>query len=157
MGSTSTEAYTREQPVTQVKISRGFYLGKYEVTQLEWQSVMGTNPSRFSGCRRCPVEQVSWGEVQEFIGELNAREGGRQYRLPTEVEWEYAARASSTGDRYAANLDLIAWDQENTGDRTYPVGQKAPNRYGLHDMLGNVFEWVQDWDGGYFGWGGDGS
>ena len=147
MGSTSSEAFDREQPVTRVRISRGFWLGKHEVTQAEWQAVMGTNPSRFSGCGRCPVEQVSWDDAQAFIGRLNARGGGR-YRLPTEAEWEYAARAGTPGDRYG-NLDAIAWLYGISGVR--PVGQKAPNAFGLHDMLGNVFEWVQDWYGGYPG------
>ena len=150
MGSTSSDASDLEQPVTRVRISRGFWLGKHEVTQAEWQAVMGTNPSRFSGCGRCPVEEVSWEDAQAFIGRLNARGEGTRYRLPTEAEWEYAARAGTSGDRYG-NLDAIAWHDGNSGDRTHPVGQKAPNAFGLHDMLGNVFEWVQDWYGGYPG------
>ena len=150
MGSTSPEAYDRERLVTQVRISRGFWLGKHEVTQEEWQTVMGTNPSRFSGCGRCPVEQVPWNDVQEFIGRLNARAGGARYRLPTEAEWEYAARAGTTDDRYG-ELDEIAWHADNSGSRTQPVGQKAPNAWGLHDMLGNVKVWVQDWYGDYPG------
>ena len=150
MGSTSPEADGDEQPVTQVRISRGFWLGKYEVTQDEWQAVTGSNPSRFSGCGRCPVEQVSWEDVQAFIGTLNTQAGRAVYRLPTEAEWEYAARAGTTGDRYG-NLDAIAWYRENSGRRTRPVGQKAPNAWGLHDMLGNVEEWVGDWHGAYSG------
>ena len=107
MGSTSSDAFNREQPVTQVRISRGYWLGKYEVTQAEWQGVMGSNPSNFDECgRSCPVEQVSWDDAQEFIGNLNGRAGGNRYRLPTEAEWEYAARAGTTGDRYG-NLDAI--------------------------------------------------
>ena len=149
MGSTSPEAFIDEQPVTQVRISRGFWLGKYEVTQAEWQGVMGTNPSRFSGCGQCPVERVSWNDAQEFIGNLNGRAGGSRYRLPTEAEWEYGARAGTTGDRYG-NLDAIAWCGDNSEGRTHPVGQKAPNAWGLHDMLGNVCEWVADWSGGYY-------
>ena len=151
MGSASPEAVAwKEQPVTQVRISRGFWLGKHEVTQAEWQGVMGTNPSWFSGCGQCPVEEVSWNDAQEFIGSLNGRAGGNRYRLPTEAEWEYAARAGTTGDRYG-NLGAIAWCGENSGDRTHPVGGKAANAFGLHDMLGNVYEWVQDWHGGYPG------
>ena len=153
MGSASPEADGDEQPVTQVQISRGFWLAKYEVTQDEWQAVMGSNPSRFSGCGRCPVEQVSWEDVQAFIQPLNRQAGqaGRAvYRLPTEAEWEYAARAGTTGDRYG-NLDAIAWYRGNSGRRTRPVGQKAPNAWGLHDMLGNVEEWVGDWHGAYPG------
>ena len=143
MGSTSSEADDDEKPVTRVRISRGFWLGRHEVTQAEWQEVMGTNPSQFSGCGRCPVERVSWEDAQAFIGRLNARGGGR-YRLPTEAEWEYAARAGTSGDRYGGDLDAIAWHDRNSGNRTHPVGQKAPNAFGLHDMLGNVWEWVQD-------------
>ena len=152
MGSTSSEAYYKEQPVTQVRISRGFWLGKHEVTQAEWQGVMGSNPSHFDECgARCPVKQISWNDAQEFIGSLNGRAGGNRYRLPTEAEWEYAARAGTTGDRYAGNLDGIAWCAENSGGRTQPVGGKAANAFGLHDMLGNMYEWVQDWHGDYPG------
>ena len=150
MGSTSAEAGYDEHPVTRVRISRGYWLGKYEVTQDQWQAVMGTNPSEFSGCGRCPVETVSWDDAQAFIRQLNARGGGAWYRLPTEAEWEYAARAGTIGDRYG-NLDSIAWHDANSGDRTHPVAQKMPNAWGLHDMLGNVSEWVQDWYGGYPG------
>ena len=151
MGSESEEADDDEQPLTRVRISQGFFLGKYEVTQAEWRAVMGTNPAQFSGCGpNCPVERVSWDDVQEFIGKLNAAAGGNRYRLPTEAEWEYAARAGTSGDRYG-NLDAIAWYKDNSGDRTHPVGQKAPNAWGLYDMLGNVWEWVEDWYGDYPG------
>ena len=150
MGSTSSEALSGEQPVTAVRISRGFWLGKYEVTQEEWEEVMGSNPSEFSGCGRCPVEQVSWEDVQEFIGRLNAREGSNVYWLPTEAAWEYAARGGTSGDRYG-DMDAIAWHDGNGGDRTHPVGGKTPNGFGLHDMVGNVWEWVQDWYGDYPG------
>ena len=149
MGSTSTEALFDEKPVTQVRISQGFWLGKYEVTQEEWEAVMGSNPSNSSGCARCPVEGVAWEDVQEFLRRLNGG-GGNRYRLPTEAEWEYAARGGTTGDRYG-DLDEVAWFGDNSGDRTHPVGQKLPNRFGLHDMLGNVWEWVQDWYGDYAG------
>ena len=150
MGSTSGD--NDEEPVTRVRISRAFELGKHEVTQAEWEAVMGSNPSAFDECGGdCPVEKVSWDEVQEFIGRLNALEGEARYRLPTEAEWEYAARAGTTADRYAGNLDAIAWYGENSGARPHPVGRKAPNAFGLHDMLGNVWEWVQDWYGAYPG------
>ena len=161
MGSTGGYAFDSEQPVTRVRISQGFYLGKTEVTQDQWQAVMGNNPSKFSGCGRCPVEKVSWEDVQVFIGRLNARSGGERYRLPTEAEWEYAARAGTATDTYAGDvtepvgndpvLNGIAWYGENSGGRTHPVGQKAPNGFGLHDMLGNVWEWVGDWYGDYPG------
>ena len=161
MGSTSRHADDDEQPVTRVRIGKGFYLGKYEVTQDEWQAVMGNNPSAFSDCGRCPVEQVSWEEAQAFIARLNARSGGGRYRLPTEAEWEYAARAGTTTDTYAGDItqprgndpvvEGIAWYDENSGRRTHPVGQKAPSGFGLHDLLGNVWEWVGDWYGNYPG------
>ena len=149
MGSTSAETFD-ESPVTRVRISRGYWLGRYEVTQAEWQAVMGTNPSHFAGCGSCPVESVSWGDAQAFVRQLNGQAGGNRYRLPTEAEWEYAARAGTSGDRYAT-LDAIAWNGENSGGRTHPVGQKMANAWGLHDMLGNVWEWVQDWYGDYPG------
>lgn len=150
MGSTSSESSWNERPVTQVRIGQGFWLGKYEVTQAEWRAVMGSNPSYFPGCGRCPVERVSWNDTQAFIGRLNVRTGGSLYRLPTEAEWEYPARAGTTGDRYG-DLDAIAWHAGNSGERTRPVGQKTANAWGLHDMLGNVFEWVQVWWGDYPG------
>ena len=102
MGSTSRHAHSDEKPVSRVWISRGFWLGKYEVTQAQWQAVMGNNPSRFKNCGgNCPVERVSWDDVQEFIRKLDRRSGGRRYRLPTEAEWEYAARAGTEADTYA--------------------------------------------------------
>ena len=115
---------------------------------------MGSNPSRFSRFGLdCPVERVSWNDVQEFVSELNRLEAerGNEYRLPTEAEWEYAARAGSTGDRFVLDLEAIAWYYKNSGHRTNPVGQKLPNAFGLHDMMGNVWEWVQDWYGQYSG------
>ena len=132
------------EPVTRVRISRAFDLGKYEVTQAQWVAVMGSNPSYFNGCGpNCPVERVSWNDAQEFIRRLNAMDGATTYRLPTEAEWEYAARAGTTGDHYG-ELEEISWCGTH-GGRPHPVGQKAPNAWGLHDMLGNVQEWVQDW------------
>ena len=149
MGSSSGEVSGDERPVT-VRISRGFWLGKYEVTQSEWQAVMGSNPSHFGGCANCPVEQVSWEDAQEFIRGVNMQAGRNVFRLPTEAEWEYAARAGTTGDRYG-HMDSIAWYSRNSGDRTHPVGGKMPNAFGLYDMLGNVSEWVHDWYGDYPG------
>ncbi|GHU14030.1 hypothetical protein AGMMS50225_25070 [Betaproteobacteria bacterium] len=144
-----------ETPQHRVSISQAFYLGKYEVTQGEWEAVMGSNPSKFKG-RSNPVEQVSWDDVQTFIQRLNAKEGTRKYRLPTEAEWEYAARAGikstySFGDD-AGQLGTYAWYNGNSGSQTHPVGQKKPSPWGLYDMHGNVWEWVNDWyDGSYYG------
>ena len=131
----------------EVRISQGFWMGKYEVTQGEWEAVMGSNPSFFDECgSRCPVETVSWNDVQEFIRRLNERETGHvyRYRLPTEAEWEYAARAGTTGARHG-ELDEFAWYGDNSGHSTHPVGQKRGNAWGLHDILGNVWEWTGDW------------
>ena len=151
MGSTSPEADEWERPLTRVRISEGFWLGKYEVTQDQWLGVMRTNISASSDCGQCPVGRVSWDDAQEFINRLNAQAGGSRYRLPTEAEWEYAARAGTPEDRYG-ELDAISWcGTDNSGRGTHPVGQKAPNAWGLYDMLGNVDEWVQDWLGDYPG------
>ena len=154
-----------ESPVTQVVISKGFYLGKYEITHNQWQKVMGdTHPRSSENCGDCPVEEVSWDDVQIFIKRLNAQSEGT-YRLPTEAEWEYAARAGTATDTYAGDLtertgnlevlDQVAWYLTNAGlslkSRTHPVGQKLPNSWGLYDMLGNVNEWVGGWLGEYPG------
>ena len=149
MGSTSSEARSDEQPATRVTISREFYMGKHEVTQGQWEAVMGRNRSEFSGCGNCPVETVTWDAVQRFIGKLNAMPGEALHRLPTEAEWEYAARAGTGGDRYGSDLNAIAWYSGNSGKKTHSVGRKAPNAWGLYDMLGNVWEWVQGWHGTY--------
>jgi formylglycine-generating enzyme required for sulfatase activity len=150
----SNDGCDDEEPVHQVTISRPFYLGKYPVTQEEWRIVMGDDPSDFEGPRR-PVGNVSWDDVQAFIGRLNREEGHARYRLPTEAEWEYACRAGSTGDycfgNFVSRLDDYGWYRRNSGAETHPVGEKAPNAWGLYDMHGNVLEWVQDWYGAYPG------
>jgi formylglycine-generating enzyme required for sulfatase activity len=144
MGSTNG-LDDNEKPVHQVTISQAFYMGKYEVTQGQWQSVMGTNPSAFKDCGgNCPVDNVSWDDVQNFINKLNETNDGFRYRLPTEAEWEYACRAGTTGD-YAGNLSEMAWYSENSGRKTHAVGSKRLNDWGLADMHGNVQEWCQDW------------
>jgi formylglycine-generating enzyme required for sulfatase activity len=138
-----------ERPAHRVAVG-DFYLGKYEVTQAQWRAVMGSNPSFFKGCDRCPVENVSWDDAQEFIRRLNQLTGKR-YRLPTEAEWEYAARGGelSRGYKYAGSddPDAVAWYDGNSGGKTHPVGGKTPNELGLYDMTGNVWEWCQDWYG----------
>ena len=130
-----------ERPAHRVRITRAFEIGKYEVTQAQWTSVMGSNPSSIKDDAR-PVESVTRPEAQEFLTRLNARNDGYRYRLPTEAEWEYAARAGATGP--TGPLDTFAWYAGNSEDETHPVGTKAPNAWGLFDMLGNVREWVAD-------------
>jgi formylglycine-generating enzyme required for sulfatase activity len=130
-----------------------FKIGKYEVTQAQWREVMGSNPSKFSGCSNCPVEQVSWNEVQEFLLKLNGQTGGG-YRLPTEAEWEYACRGGRTGERFCGggNANAVAWHGGNSGSKTHPVGHKQGNGYGLYDMSGNVWEWTcSEYDKDYGG------
>jgi formylglycine-generating enzyme required for sulfatase activity len=142
-----------EKPAHKVVISKPFYLGKYEVTQAQCLDVMGTNPSHFKGDPNRPVERVSWKMVQEFVSKLNAREGHNLYRLPTEAEWEYAARAGSTTKYYFGDDDALleqyAWYNKNDKGTSHPVGQLKPNAWGLYDMMGDVWEWVQDWRGPY--------
>ncbi len=160
MGSPTNEVdrYDWEGPQTAVTITRGFWMGKYEVTQGEYEAVMGSNPSYFQGDTNRPVEQVNWDEARAYCEALTQREqaAGRiatnnLYRLPTEAEWEYACRGwTSTRFSYGddpgyTNLANYAWYADNSDSTTHPVGLKLPNSWGLCDMHGNVWEWCQDW------------
>jgi formylglycine-generating enzyme required for sulfatase activity len=152
MGSSSS-GETNEVPIHSVTLS-SFSIGKTEVTQGQWQAVMGNNPSGFKGDTR-PVEQVSWEDCQEFVVKLN-RLTDKQYRLPTEAEWEYASRGGnkSRGYTYSGSdtLDEVGWNWDNSGSEPHAVGQKRANELGLYDMTGNVWEWCNDWYGSdYYG------
>ena len=153
MGGTSEqgcEAYDDEKPTHSVTLS-GYYICKYEVTQALWQAVMGSNPSYFEG-DNLPVEQVSWNDCQTFINRLNSYTG-RNFRLPTEAEWEFAARGGNYSRHYKYSgsnyIDDVAWYADNSNWRTHPVGTKQANELGLYDMSGNVWEWCSDWYGSY--------
>ena len=146
MGSpdSDAEASSAERPAHRVTISQPFYLGKYPVTQAQWTAMMTHNPSGFISVPNQPVERVSWNDLQVFLLKLNKREGGRNYRLPTEAQWEYACRAGTETPRYHHEIDVIAWCFENSHGHPQPVGQLLPNAWGLYDMLGNVSEWCHD-------------
>jgi len=152
MGSPSSESgrYDNET-LHQVTLTRGYYMQTTEVTQGQWRRVMVNNPSNFDNCGDdCPVEKVSWNDVQEFIRKLNSFEGHNRYRLPTEAEWEYACRAGSEGPYANGNsLDAMGWYDENSGSKTHTVAQKKANAWGLYDMHGNVWELCQDGYGDY--------
>jgi formylglycine-generating enzyme required for sulfatase activity len=138
----------------EVVLTRGFFIAETECTQGQWEKVMGENPSEFKGPER-PVEQVSWEDAMEYCRKLTAKQraegilpSGWEWRLPTEAEWEYAARAGTTGPRYG-ELDAIGWWSGNSEGQTHPVKQKKPNAWGLYDVIGNVWEWCSDCPGGY--------
>jgi len=139
-----------EKPAHQVTIS-SFYIGKYEATQAQWKAIMGNNPSNFRD-DNLPVENVSWNEVQKFISKLNALTG-KQYRLPTEAEWEFACRGGTHSAQYkysgSNTVNDVAWHVYNSEDKTHAVGTKLPNELGIYDMSGNVYEWCNDWFGDY--------
>ena len=157
MGATSEmkdsydDPYSDEKPVHQVTLTNDYYMGKYEVTQALWQAVMGSNPSNFKG-DNLPVEKVSWNDCQEFISKLNSLTG-RKFRLPTEAEWEYAARGGkkSRGYQYSgsSNISDVVWYKDNSANKTHPVGTKQANELGIYDMSGNVWEWCSDRYGSY--------
>lgn len=153
MGATSeqgSDAWDDEKPAHQVTLSP-YYIGETEVTQELWQAVMGSNPSNFKGMQ-LPVEKVSWNDCQEFVRKLN-QQTGQNFRLPTEAEWEYAARGGNKSRSYkysgSNSLGDVAWYDTNSGSKTHEVKTKLANELGLYDMSGNVWEWVQDWKGDY--------
>ena len=153
MGGTSeqgSDADDSEKPTHSVTLS-SYYICKYEVTQALWRAVMGSNPSKFKG-DNLPVEQVSWNDCQTFINRLNSYTG-RNFRLPTEAEWEFAARGGNYSRHYKYSgsnyIGDVAWYTDNSGNRTHPVGTKQANELGLYDMSGNVWEWCSDWYGSY--------
>jgi sulfatase modifying factor 1 len=147
-GDTFGHGAEDERPAHEVCV-KDFYLGKYPVTQMEWTGTMGTNPSAHAACGiNCPVENVSWTDAQEFLRKLNRRTR-KEYRLPTEAEWEYAARSGGKSEEWAGTssaeeLGAYAWFYENSGFETHPVGEKKPNGLGLYDMTGNVWQWMSD-------------
>ena len=153
MGATKEQenyAWDKEEPAHQVTLS-DYYIGETQVTQALWKSVMGNNPSNWEG-DNLPVEQVSWEDAQEFIKKLNGVTG-RTFRLPTEAEWEYAARGGKRSNRYrysgSYNIDEVAWYDGNSEHKTHLVKEKKANELGLYDMSGNVWEWCNDWYGEY--------
>jgi formylglycine-generating enzyme required for sulfatase activity len=162
MGSPASEAGRNDdERQHEVTISRAFYMGQREVSQAEWRQVMHDNPSHFLSCARCPVEQVTFDEVNDFLGRLNGNTTAMRYRLPTEAEWEYACRAGSTtpfntGTQLTteqANVDgrypYAGGRPGPARERTTPTGSYPANAWGLYDMHGNVWEWTNDWYGSY--------
>lgn len=146
----SNDARRSEKPVHSVDIKL-FKLAETEVTQQQWKALIGTNPSKFVGCESCPVERVSWNDIQQYLKRLN-RKTGKRFRLPSEAEWEYACRSAGKNQNYCGSNDRkeVSWYGRNSDQKTHPVKQKPPNELGLYDMSGNVFEWTQDcWNPNY--------
>ena len=148
----SDDGYDWEKPIHQVTLTKDYYIGETEVTQELWTAVMGSNPSCFTGNMQRPVERVSWNDCQTFISKLNELTG-ETFRLPTEAQWEYAARGGNQaqGRLYSGSntIDDVAWYTSNSSSTTHPVKTKAPNELGIYDMSGNVWEWCSDWYGSY--------
>lgn len=157
MGSPEAEEHRDEHEHQHLVIlTHGFWISSCQVTQINYLEVVGSNPSKFRGDLNLPVEQVSWDEAVEYCKKITAAQRygrilpeGYEWRLPTEAEWEYAARAGTTGPRHG-QLQEIAWLATNSGDQSHPVKQKEPNAWGLYDMIGNVWEWCADWDDEYY-------
>ena len=153
MGATPEmkDPYANEKPAHQVTLTNNYYLGKTEVTQALWKAVMGSNPSEFKGDNK-PVERVEWDDCQTFISKLNAATG-KHFRLPTEAEWEFAARGGNNSKHYqysgSDNIDDVAWYDDSSEEGTHDVATKQPNELGIYDMSGNVWEWCNDWYGDY--------
>jgi len=142
MGSSDSQ---KGSPIHQVTFANAFYIGRYEVTEAQWQKVTGKAPQYERGCgENCPVDGVTWNDAQEFIKKMNAANDGYSYHLPSEAEWEYAARAGKTGDDLG-DVDSVAWFDKNSDGKQHPVGQKKPNAWGLYDMFGNAQEWMMDY------------
>ena len=145
----SDHGLSDEQPLHQVTISKPFLIGRYEVTQGEWKTVMGREPVNFKGTS-FPVQFITWTDIQAFLARLNQRGDSYVYRLPTEAEWEYACRAGTNGN-YADELEWLSWYANNSNQKVHPVGHLHPNAWGIYDMHGNVSEYCQDWyDANYY-------
>jgi sulfatase modifying factor 1 len=147
MGDSKPDGDSDTKPAHKVAVN-GFLISKYDVTQSLWETVMGRNPSKFKNCPECPVEMVSWSDAQDFLSRLN-KLTGKHYRLPSEAEWEYAARGGNKSKGYTFSgsneIDSVGWCESNSGNKPHPVGQRNANELGLYDMSGNILQWCSDW------------